>query len=108
MIDRRTFLLQAGAAVVPLSFCSGARRATAEEKPIMNPIGLHNEWGKLREVIVGVLPEDSVVPTPTHFCYQVPQGPTHAGAVSAVPGETIEGHRARPTRRDRRPARRLG
>lgn len=36
----------------------------------MNPIGVYNEWGKLREVIVGVLRDDAVTPTPTHFCYQ--------------------------------------
>jgi N-dimethylarginine dimethylaminohydrolase len=35
----------------------------------MNPIGVYNEWGKLREVIVGILPEDVLVPTPTHMCY---------------------------------------
>ncbi|MFI8280907.1 dimethylarginine dimethylaminohydrolase family protein [Streptomyces sp. NPDC085929] len=36
----------------------------------MNPIGVFNEWGKLREVIVGVLPEDALVPSPTHMCYE--------------------------------------
>jgi N-dimethylarginine dimethylaminohydrolase len=35
----------------------------------MNSIGVHNEWGKLREVIVGVLPDDVIVPTPTHMAY---------------------------------------
>lgn len=34
-----------------------------------NPIGVYNEWGKLREVIVGVLPDDAIVPTPTHMGY---------------------------------------
>lgn len=43
---------------------------TAVEKPAMNPIGVYNEWGRLREVIVGVLPDDALVPTPTHFCYE--------------------------------------
>jgi len=36
----------------------------------MNLIGVHNEWGKLREVIVGVLTDDALIPTPTHFCYE--------------------------------------
>lgn len=40
----------------------------------MNPIGVFNEWGKLREVIVGYLDADAVVPTPTHFCYQYYKG----------------------------------
>jgi len=74
MIDRRTFLRQASAAVVPLAFCGAPGRAVAEEKPTVNSIGLQNEWGKLREVIIGVLPEDSVVPTPTHFCYRYYKG----------------------------------
>jgi len=34
-----------------------------------NPIGVYNEWGKLREVIVGILPDDAIVPTPTHMGY---------------------------------------
>ncbi|MFD6059623.1 dimethylarginine dimethylaminohydrolase family protein [Rhodococcus wratislaviensis] len=41
-----------------------------EEKAAMKPIGVPNEWGKLREVIVGVLPDDALVPAPTHFCYE--------------------------------------
>ncbi|MGW4340570.1 dimethylarginine dimethylaminohydrolase family protein [Rhodococcus koreensis] len=41
-----------------------------EGNATMNPIGVSNEWGKLGEVIVGVLPEDALVPAPTHFCYE--------------------------------------
>lgn len=35
----------------------------------MNSIGVSNEWGRLREVIVGIVPEDAVIPTPSHFCF---------------------------------------
>jgi len=32
-------------------------------------IGVFNEWSRLREVIVGILPEDMRVPAPTHMSY---------------------------------------
>jgi len=31
-----------------------------------NPIGVYNEWGKLREVMVGIMDEDAVVPPPNY------------------------------------------
>ena len=32
--------------------------------------------GRLREVIVGVVPEDAVIPTPSHFCFEYLSKPT--------------------------------
>src|SRR5882762_6005193 len=71
-VSRRTFLgatLASGAALLS-GGCVRPGASTAGEEPAMNPIGVYNEWGRLREVIVGVLPDDALVPTPTHFCYE--------------------------------------
>ena len=40
-----------------------------------NPIGVYNEWGKLKEVIVGIMTDDAVVPPPSYtiFKYLSPQ-----------------------------------
>jgi N-dimethylarginine dimethylaminohydrolase len=64
----------------------------------MNPIEVSNEWGKLKEVVVGVLPEDTLVPTPTHICYQylskttLEQLQTHQGKrMKDVVPELLEG-----------------
>ena len=31
-----------------------------------NPIGVYNEWGKLKEVMVGIMIEDAIMPPPTY------------------------------------------
>jgi N-dimethylarginine dimethylaminohydrolase len=70
MFDRRTFLKRTSVAALPFAMSSRPSLAATEEKSTLHPIGVSNEWGKLREVIVGVLPEDAIVATPTHLSYE--------------------------------------
>jgi len=35
-----------------------------------NPIGVYNEWGKLREVMVGIMIDDAILPPPNYAMFQ--------------------------------------
>ena len=80
MLNRRDFVKMAatagvaaimGAEVLP---ANGGELETA--KPDQgNPIRVDSEWGRLREVIVGVVPDNAIVPPPipSHFKSNSPQ-----------------------------------
>jgi N-dimethylarginine dimethylaminohydrolase len=60
-----------GAEVLP---ANGGELETA--KPDQgNPIRVDSEWGRLREVIVGIVPDNAIIPPPisSHFNYNSPQ-----------------------------------
>ena len=83
MLNRRDFVKMAAAAGV--AAIMGAEVLSAEvgeletAKPDQgNPIRVDNEWGRLREVIVGIVPDNAIVPPPVaaHFKDNSPQNIT--------------------------------
>ena len=80
MLNRRDFVKMAaavgvtaimGAEVLP---AKAGELETAKPDP-GNPIRVDNEWGRLREVIVGIVPDNAIVPPPisSHFKDNSPQ-----------------------------------
>lgn len=68
--NRRSFLKTV--AVAALSTKVGPEKPRAGERtPVEKttvPLGIYNEWGRLREVVVGIMPRDFLLPNP---CYSI-------------------------------------
>jgi hypothetical protein len=76
LLNRRDFVKMAAAAGVAAIMGAEVLPAKVGEletvKPDQgNPIRVDSEWGRLREVIVGIVPDNAIVPTPSisHFKY---------------------------------------
>ncbi len=80
MLNRRDFVKMAAAAGVAAIMGAEVLPAKGGEletaKPDQgNPIRVDSEWGRLREVIVGIVPDNAIVPPPisSHFKNNSPQ-----------------------------------
>ena len=74
MLNRRDFVKMAAAAgvtaIMGAGVFPGKAGALETAKPDQgNPIRVDSEWGRLREVIVGIVPDNTIVPLPvaSHF-----------------------------------------